>query len=389
MAWVKRFHKPGDPVEGYYFDIGTVVCQDHFKDDFLNNHIKKDGKKGVCSYCDKKTIVIELESVLEVIANGIDCVYEDPANSRYLNKDSIYGFDGNIMSFSELWWDDPFDLQIKNEDLFDDVYNQLETDQLYCKRDEFGSHEDFLHDLWSHFKSVLKHRARFAFHFSDIFKKWNLSNPADILHQVEYSILRNNMISELPEGSKLYRTRQHKCKGEIQKVEQMASLPNFLNRTAGRMNAAGISLFYCSQNKKLTIDEVVSKRRSSKPYYTTSISFNKEQLRLVDFTKLPPVPSIFDTEKNHFRDIILFLKTFMTEISQPVKVKDSILEYLPTQVVTEYLRYNTELNVQGIIYWSSKNVKEKNIVLFFDHEDSLKNLNFDLNSLRTYLVKSL
>jgi DNA-directed RNA polymerase subunit N (RpoN/RPB10) len=389
MAWSKRFHKPGDPEEGYYFDIGTFVCRNHFDDSFLNNHIKSEGQKGFCSYCGRKSIVTELESVLEIIALGIEFVYEDPANSRYYNKDTTYGYDGNIMPFSEMWWDDPFDLRIENDKLLEDVFDQLETDQLYCLRDEFGSHEDFLHDLWNHFKSVLKHKARFAFHFSDVFKKWNLSNPADILHQVEYAILRNNMITELPESSKLYRTRQHKWKDEIQRVDQMASLPNFLNKTAGRMNAAGISLFYCSQNRQLTIDEVVGKRRSSKPYYTTSIFYNKEQLRLVDLTKLPDIPSVFDSQNNRFRDIIFFLKTFMTEISQPVKVKDSILEYLPTQVITEYLRYNTELNVQGIIYWSSKSVKEKNIVLFFDHEDSLENLNFDLKSLRTYLVKSL
>jgi hypothetical protein len=52
MAWTKRYHKPGDPVEGYYFDIGTYVCGGHFKDDFLNNHIKENGDKGSCSYCD-------------------------------------------------------------------------------------------------------------------------------------------------------------------------------------------------------------------------------------------------------------------------------------------------------------------------------------------------
>jgi len=183
MAWTKRFRKPGDPEEGYYFDVGTFVCRNHFEDSFLNNHIKSEGQRGLCSYCDRRSIVIELEFVLEIIALGIEFVYEDPANSRYYNKDTTYGYDGNIMPFSEMWWDDPFDLRIEDDKLLEDVFNQLGTDQLYCLKDEFGSHEDFLHDLWNHFKSVLKHRARFAFHFSNIFKQWNLSNPADILHQ--------------------------------------------------------------------------------------------------------------------------------------------------------------------------------------------------------------
>jgi hypothetical protein len=389
MAWTKRFYQPGDPLEGYYFDIKTFVCRSHFYDDYLNNHIKENGVKGCCSYCGKNRIVLELESVLEVIADGFNYIYEDPANSRYLNKDSKYGFDGNVMSFSELWWDDPFDLQIEDGQLYDDVYNQLETDQLYCEKDEFGSHKDFLNDLWNQFKLVLKHKARFAFHFPGTFKQWNLSNPADILHQVQSAILKNNMITELPKNSRIYRTRQHQLKNQVYEASQIVSLPNFLNKTAGRMNAAGISLFYCSQDKDLTIQEVVSKRRISNPYYTTVLFSNKEKLRLVDLTQLPVVPSIFDTENNHFRGILFFLKTFMEEISQPVNRENSFLEYLPTQVVTEYLRYNPDLDVQGMVYWSSKNSIKKNIVLFYDHEESLKKLNLDVSSLSTYLVRDL
>jgi len=389
MAWTKRFLKPGDVEEGYYFDIGTFVCQGHISNDFLNAHIGKNGDRGTCSYCKRNKVVLELESVLEVIADGLNFIYEDPANSRYLNKETTYGFDGNVMSFYELWWDDPFDLRIENEKLENDVYNQLETGQLYCEKDEFGSEEDFLNDLWRHFKLVLKHRARFAFHFSNTFKKWNLPDPANILHQVQNTILLNEMIIELPANSKLYRARQHKTKNEVAQASKIASLPNNLNKESGRMNAAGISLFYCSQDIKLTVQEVVSKKRTSYPFYTTAIFKNKEILRLVDFTKLPIIPSIFDTENNGNRDIIFFMKTFMEEISLPVLIKNSVIEYLPTQVITEYIRYNPEINVQGMIYRSSKNPDKKNIVLFYDHDQSLEKLTFINSSIRTHLVSEL
>jgi hypothetical protein len=330
-----------------------------------------------------------LESVLEILADGLDYIYEDPANSRFLEKDSEYGYGGNVLPFSEVWWDDPFDLRIDDDQRLEDIYDQLETDQLYCKRDEFGSHEDFLHDLWNHFKLVLKHKARFAFHFPNTFKQWNLSDPADILHQVQYAILKNNMIIELPENTKLYRTRQHQIKDEIFEASHIGSLPNSLNKSSGRMNAAGISLFYCSQSKSLTTKEAVSKRRTSSPYYTTVIFKNKLNLRLVDLTKLPDIPSIFDTQNNRFRDIIFFMKIFIQEISLPVKSKNSVLDYLPTQVITEYLRYNPDLDVQGMVYLSSKSTHKKNIVLFYDHEESLKRLNFDDLSIKTYLVRDL
>ena len=389
MAWTKRYLHPGDYEEGYYFDIGTFVCEDHFNDYFLINHIQKEGKSGFCSYCEENRIVTELESVLEVIAGGLGFIYEDPAESRYLNKDSEYGYDGNVMPFHEMWWGDPLNLQIEDSQLWDDITNQLETDQLYCERDEFVSHKEILDDLWNHFKMILKHRARFAFHFTDTFKNWHSLDPADILHQVQKAILSKEMISVLPKDSELYRTRQHQNKDQISAASHIASLPNLLNKTAGRMNAAGISLFYCSQDKSLSIKEVVNKRRKSNPFFTTVAFRTNENLRLVDFTKTPRLPSIFDIKNNDSRDIIFFMETFMTEISQPVESKNSILEYLPTQVVTEYLRYNPELNVQGMIYWSAKEPTKKNIVLFYDHDDSLENLQFIESSLRTSPIKDL
>ncbi len=389
MVWKKRYHKPGDPIEGYYFDIGTFVCKSHFNDYFLNNHIKLNGKKGTCSYCKKYKIVLELEFVLELISVGMDYIYEDPLNSRYYNKESTYGLDGNVMNFLELWWDDPFDLRIENLQLAEDICNKLNDEQLFCERNEFGSHEDYLHDLWSHFKKVLKHKARFTFHLPHTFREWDLLDPVDILLQVQITILRNNMISELPENTKLYRTRQHKSIDDVIQASDISSLPNHLNKKAGRMNAAGISLFYCSKDKGLTIREVVNKKQKSCPFYTTSIFRNKEVLKLVDFTKLPEVPSIFDSKNNRYRDIIFFMRTFMEEISLPILRKNTILEYLPTQVITEYLRYNPELNVQGMIYWSSKNPNKKNIVLFYDSDDSLEKLNFSKSSIATNLVSEL
>lgn len=389
MTWTKRYFKPGDVEEGYYFDIGTYVCKNHFEDDFLNDYIRKKGENGVCSYCNKRLVVIELEAVLIIIAIGLDYIYEDPLNSRYYNKDTEYGFDGNVQPFDELWWDDPFDLRIDDDKLLEDVRDQLSTDQLYCEKNEYGSHEDYLDELWSHFKEVLKHKARFAFHFSNTFRQWNLSDPSYILHQVETTILSYNMISILEANTILYRARQHSKEREVSDVTKIASLPNFLNKIAGRMNAAGISLFYCSKSKNLTIQEVVSKRRTSMPYYTTAIFRNKETLRLVDLTKLPDVPSIFDEENNHSIDVIYFMKSFVKEVSLSVLQKDSVLEYLPTQVITEYIRYNPDLNVDGMIYNSAKNINEKNIVLFYNHEDSLDKLDFSKSSIKTTLVKNL
>ena len=78
--------------------------------------------------------------------------------------------------------------------------------------------------------------------------------------------------------------------------------------------------------------------------------------------------------KNKYIESILFLKSFVEDAIKPINEKDSIIEYIPTQVVTEYIRYNKELNVQGLIYPSSKNRNKNNIVLFFNNDECIKEL---------------
>ena len=69
MAWTKQYHKSGDPVEGYYFDIGTFVCGGHFKDDFLNNHNswKRKGSPSGLDYFGKKKF---MDYYLKIIQNN-------------------------------------------------------------------------------------------------------------------------------------------------------------------------------------------------------------------------------------------------------------------------------------------------------------------------------
>lgn len=65
------------------------------------------------------------------------------------------------------------------------------------------------------------------------------------------------------------------------------------------------------------------------------------------------------------------------------------IEYVPTQVVTEFFRYsfnkNRKYKIDGIIYPSSKNNKNEALVFFWDNEESEKLLN--LKSLKKEKIK--
>jgi RES domain len=90
---------------------------------------------------------------------------------------------------------------------------------------------------------------------------------------------------------------------------------------------------------------------------------------VVDFTALPVFPSLFDGGRRHLRAPVSFLRSFVKDLAAPIK-KDGgeHIEYVPTQVVTEYLRhvFRTEAGdrVRGVIYQSARNGGRNCCVLF-------------------------
>lgn len=376
------YPKPGDDVDCnlYNFNTSEKICKKHIDNEFIEEYIYKNSVYDVCSYCNKKLKVVDLSDILKLIVVGIDYLYEDPVNSRYINHDGEHGFDGDTFDFYDLW--ERLDLDIDDSNLSQDIFNYLENTSLYCNKNEFYSQEEDLNNLWNHFKEIVKHKARYVFYFKKTFSNYLLSDPIDILNEVQKTILELNLIKVLPLNTKLYRCRQHDSKTIIKDAENLASAPLEFAKTNGRMNPAGISMFYSSKSKELTIKEVVDSSDINKPYYSTGIFSTTENLNLVDLTKIPKYPSIYDEYSNRYIEIIAFLQSFINDISKPIDYKDSIIEYIPTQIVTEYIRFNPDLNVQGIIYPSSKDKKLNNIVLFFNHEESISKLNFNKSSIK-------
>ena len=97
----------------------------------------------------------------------------------------------------------------------------------------------------------------------------------------------------------------------------------------------------------------------------------KKELHIIDFTKLSKllIPSYFDEDVSlREREELMFFKSFHNEVSKPIK-KDGRehTDYVPTQIVTEFLK-NLKLKnkdkIMGIGY-NSRVDSGKNFALFF------------------------
>jgi hypothetical protein len=108
-----------------------------------------------------------------------------------------------------------------------------------------------------------------------------------------------------------------------------------------------------------------------------------EDIQVLDLTRIPPIPSVFDNlhgseeaalAASLDRPGLIFLQSFVSAITAPV-IKDGRehIDYVPSQVVTEYVRYRLKdelcQRIVGIVYPSAQRDDGVGCVLFVTHED--------------------
>lgn len=132
-------------------------------------------------------------------------------------------------------------------------------------------------------------------------------------------------------------------------------------------------MFYSAFDIDTAILETISRTDKYKKYVTIAEFETLENQIVVDFNKLPKIPSIFGIRDKKRYYLVLFLYSFVRDITQQItKDGKEHTEYVPTQVVTEFLRYpfnkNRKNKISGIIYPSSQNKNQKSAVFFWDDE---------------------
>ncbi len=193
-----------------------------------------------------------------------------------------------------------------------------------------------------------------------------------MLDELQGLIEQAGLIGGLAVNTRLFRGRLHEKTKVCDTWTALGPPPSEL-APSNRMSAAGISVFYGSLDPATAKAEiVVNHDPTDQRVITMATWINTRPVTVLDLVNVPPLPEFFASDR-YDREPLIFLREFVPTITQPVQHDGrEPIEYVPTQILTEYFRHRYTLGenrdrIDAILYPSAQRRRGRNIVVFADH----------------------
>ena len=358
-----------------YTDFGNFACPACVTDPYLAGVLAANLEDEPCSYCDAAKAAPAYH-ICDEISATIAEYYTDPA--QLLSYDTGEGgYQGHYSAAYELVAEEFYDWT-DNEDLLNDLVKAFESDDKeWCDRDYYGlSPFEALNYSWNDFSEQVKHRTRYLF-----LQKLDAGRessdqipPREMLDALGEIFQEFGLFYELPQETDLLRVRVVDAYVHPMTAAGLGTPPRGAVKFPNRMSPAGIPMFYAALDEVTAILETYDPIADKGRMIALARFHNNRPLTLLNLTNLPPVPSIFDLSRRAEHPRIAFLESFERDFTKPVDRKtDGHTEYVPTQVVTEFVRHRlrtpTDKPLDGILYRSSRGGKSPAVVIFAEPKD--------------------
>lgn len=332
-----------------------------------------------CSYCGRR-------DASELIAAPVDEVIGfivEAIRTEYTDANGTAGWDQEDYTYTVPTtdtWDLLFDLGLAsgNRGFFDDITSTIH-DITWCAHSPYRlSDSDALRWSWQDFSEYVKHSGRY-FVLNTPFPHRDdeeVVSPSDFLETLNECVEQAGLFVEIPEGSSFYRARVADRGRTYNGASELAPPPKEYALASNRMSPAGVPAFYGARDLRTAVIETYDISGGKQQTATVGEFLTLRKLRILDLTAVPEVPSLFDAQLRHLRSTIMFLKHFAKEVSKPIHHDGrEHIEYVPTQVVTEYFRLVARIGdavpVDGIQYKSSRKPDGQCCVLFLKNDDCI------------------
>jgi RES domain/HEPN/RES N-terminal domain 1 len=365
----------------------VYVCIRCIGDTFLKQEILRDGRDRECDFCGKTRKAWPLDELAErtqgVIEEHFQITPNDPRDEGF-----VYDKEMNWERRGYPIADVIAEIANLKADLAEAVRERLSEKTSYDAfesgdEDPFGSDTYYeegrpdthgFRESWEFFRQEVRTRSRFFGRdaqraldeiFGDLgsLKTWE-GTPA----------IKEILVTD--EARFLYRARIAYSESELRDIlldpAKRLGPPPSRDARAGRMNAAGISVFYGATDGDTCTAEVRAPVGSYVVLGRFEIIRPVRVLDLDVLTKVMTAGSWFDPEFATRSNRAAFLRHLVEEISRPIMPRDEEFEYLPTQAVSEYLASCVEPRLDGLIFHSAQTAREGRNVVLFHHAASVE-----------------
>ena len=367
--------------QGWSFVDGEFACSECVEEPYLKQWVSRHADEQACSYCERHSA----EMPLGVAVNELFAFVDEGLRFEFDEALESYPYDSEDKAFVGSWWTSyelADDLELfGNERLRERFVNSFDA-RMFCPHNPYGVSESaaFMSG-WRRFVEHVKHQARYYFPTEPAVGRDGDGRRPDELRVNEIptylgdAVRELDLIREIGGGEPLYRARLGSSGETFQSARQLGTPPTNRATWANRMSPAGIAMFYGAADEQTAIAEVYEPGLD--PLQSAKVSvgrFNASRpLHVIDLTGVLGLPSLFDQSARHLREKVRLLREFAEAIAEPIQ-KDGKehIEYVPTQVVTEYFRdvFPVEggTSIDGIMYGSSRRRGGVCYVLFVDNE---------------------
>ena len=382
------------------------ICRQCVGDPILAGEVRCRGEVHLCSYCNRATQAFPLDALAERIHHVMATHFE-------LTPDHPVEVEEFITIALDLDWErkgDPAtaviaDIAGLDQPIADDVTEWLSQhygyhEVRYGGEDPYGfdAHYDHkdpdtsqLKNAWDNFRREIETQARFFGPYAET----TLSKIfADL--QTLGTIVGEPVIREIgPQDDEryVYRARKALSIEELHRIlksptDELGPPPSKF-AAAGRMNSAGIPVFYGAMDRNTCVAEI------RPPVGSRVVTGQFEILKTVRLLDLNLLEQVF-VETSHFDERYseqygrhAFLRQLVAEITAPVMPQDEAKEYLATQVIADFLAFKVSPRLDGILFRSSQTDGTGQNVVLFNHASHVEPIlvppgtNLDVSMPRT------
>ncbi len=284
-----------------------------------------------CTFCGDSPAA-PIEALLEPFMLGVRREFEHAGDTVYWD-----GREGGYQAPTLDSWDlvDHYADIFVGDGLLEAVRDAL-VDEVWVASDwAWSSRDEALTESWDSFCHVLKYETRYVIWRRPRGRRDGGTEdipPARILDAVGdlVDLYPEWLTTEIDPGVKLWRARPHDAGELVESASELGTTPVTKSRS-NRMSPAGIPMFYGAFDAKTAALEAV--QGTDKSHVTTAAFVVSRTARVLDVTNLQPIPSVFAPNGDE-RPQWIFLHYFAQTLRAKPELQD--VDYVPTQVVTEY-----------------------------------------------------